>query len=129
MHRSHLFFFLCFFIGFSACSSENADALLENSTQSETEAANCTIPSVCQEGLSDDTQYLILTANSVNGVYAYREYGSVDAYATVTIGSGSDTFSNAFSNEPEFEISVVSAVISNVTVSSPNWTNYEQSIS
>ncbi len=97
--------------------------------QADMEDSNCTVPTNCQDAFSDYTQYIILTTNSVNGVYFYRNYGSGDGYATVTIGSGNDTFSNAYAEHPSvFDVFVVGTEISNVTVSTPNWVGNEQNI-
>jgi hypothetical protein len=82
----------------------------------------------CQITLSNDTQYIIMSANSENAVYIYHELGDVDAFATLTVDGGSEVFSGAFSSYPRYDIALISAEVSNVSIVSPNWTNYGQAI-
>ncbi|MDA1029523.1 MAG: hypothetical protein O3B41_10800 [Bacteroidetes bacterium] len=109
----------------SSSSTEEIDSSTDYNWGAQIAGNPC---SACQESLGTDTQYLIMTTNSTNGLFLYYELGDVDGFATLTIGSGTDEFSNAWTNHSSYDLDVVSAVVSNVSVGTPNWNGYENSI-
>jgi len=80
----------------------------------------------CQVTLNNDTQYIINSANAINAVYIFRELGSIDGDADLTVSGGTESFSGASSQQ--YDIAVVTTLISAVSVAAPNWIGQSQEI-
>ncbi len=89
----------------------------------EMEGGNCTI---CQVILNNDTPYIVRSASADNAVYLFRETGSVDGKATLTVNTGTESFSEASSQY--YDIAVVTTHISAVSVGTPHSVGQGQEI-
>lgn len=80
----------------------------------------------CQVTLNNNTQYIVRSASAENAVYLFRETGTVDGKATLTVNTGADSFSEASSQY--YDIAVVTTHISAVSVATPHWVGQGQQI-